>query len=293
MKKSKIKKSNSPYLKILLAILIIGAISYYTISRQPKLTPQPIGINEIAPSAATVTLSLPVSIKGTAGVESSTDIMIDAGSSTIAAAQVELTYDQSKLATPTLVQGDFLTDKLGNPKIDGGKISFIYTAPLGSGGKSGSGKLATLKFKPISGDSQIKFTSNTVIAAIGLDTNALSSATGTTIQTTSSASPVAPPVLADIVPIPTLAPSTTTPNNIPTKTTTPKPPVNTPSNTQPTTPTNLDSRTFNDAGNFDYSNTSNVNIIESETESIETRPSGIARFIAWIKSIFGGNSAEN
>ena len=183
MKKRK-KKPSRNYKSILIGLLSLGAIAYYAISHLPQATP--IGINEVAVSPSTVTLFLPTTISATPGVDASADIMINTGGAKVTAVQVELTYDVAKLSTPTIVQGDFLTDKLGAPTIKDGLISFDYVVPLQSEGKGGEGKLATLKFKAKSSDSQLSFTGKTMVAAQGTNSNVLSSATGSNIVLSST-----------------------------------------------------------------------------------------------------------
>jgi hypothetical protein len=286
-RKSKKSKLNKSILTIGLFFLV--ALSYFILIRLPKRTTTPIGINEVAISSATTKLSLPATLQTTKNTDSSLDLTIDTGNAKVAAVQVELSYDPAQLSTPTLVQGDFLTDKLGTPKVEGGKIFFVYAAPISSGGKSGSGKLATLKFKPLAGDTQIKFTSNTMVAAVGSNTNALLSATGTTIQTSSgNTSPVAPPVLSDIILVPTPIPTTQPKTQKPVASAkTNQSQVNKPATTSPS---------FRPEQDFDYSTSPATQVDQSTIPTDATtisKQSAFARFLAFIKSFFGGQNAQN
>lgn len=209
-------KSSRNYKPLILGVLALSAVVYFAISRLPKAVP--IGINEVTSIPATVTLSLPATVTAAHGSESSVDIMINTGGAKVTAVQAELTYDAANISTPTIVQGDFLTDKLGTPKVKDGLISFVYIVPVQSqDGKSGEGKLATLRFKAKNTNSQISFTSKTMVAAIGGNANVLQSATGTNIAlsspsaatTTPTVTPP-PPVLTDIAPAPALANSIST-----------------------------------------------------------------------------------
>lgn len=252
--KSKLKKSLSSN-KLVIAFIILGAISCFIYLRLPKSTP--ININEITPSASGITLSLPSSVKSTIGAETSIDLTISSGSLAVTAAQVELSYDPSSISTPTLHQGDFLTEKLGNPKIQNGKINFVYTIPMQGAPKSGTGKLATLTFELLKDNASISFTENTMIAASGLTSNALGSATGTTITSSSS----------------------------PTTFATPSPVISKPSETQL-----LPTRVFNETGNFDYSKSPQLDI---DVENSPTpRLTGFAAFLAQLKTFFGGPSVK-
>lgn len=295
MKKSNTRKSTTRKLKkpshstrnIALISIFIVALAYFTISSIPKQAPAPIGINEVGvASAATVSLSFPATITSELGAETSADIMIDSGGSELTAVQVELSYDPSGLSPIRVVQGDFLTNKLGQPKIQNGKITFTYTVALGEKGKSGSGKLATIIFKSLKDNTQITFDKGTMVAAHGKSSNVLASATGTTImsENTTFSAPINPPVLADIQPAPKT--NATAPSRQQNQVTTSNPSSTT---TSPTTPIKApNTRTFDESGNFDYSkNAASTDIETLEITSEEN--TAFSRFLTFVKSIFGGN----
>ena len=255
------RKFTLPWRNLALGMLFISAIAYYAFSHLPQ--PTPIDINEITSSPASVTLSFPASISITPGSLSSADITIDTGGAQVSAAQVELTYDPSKLKSLTLTQGDFLTNELSKSKIKAGKISFVYAVPIGETGKSGVGKLATLKFKASGGNSQIAFGKGTMVAALGTRSNVLSSATGTNIILSSSTindqpSTIStnPPALTDIQPAPT----------------------------QP-------DRVFDETGNFDYNKPISQDPLG--TPAPVSSDSAFALFLAKIKALFGIQNGQN
>lgn len=279
------RKSSRNYKPLIIGLLAFGAVAYFAISRLPRQTPTPIGINEVTSIPATVTLSLPPTISANSGTDSTVDIMIDTGGAKVTAVQVELTYDQSKISTPTLTQGDFLADKLGTPKIKDGFISFIYVVPLQSDGKSGTGRIATLKFKAQGSDSQISFTSKTMVAAVGTNSNVLQSATGTNIVLASSTTSTTydqsstitppPPALTDIAPAPALATTKTTAQNKPTT-----------SHASPASgsqiPDTNPATTYLPENDYDYSqsNLDNTAVDASSPTSL------FARFLSTIKALF-------
>ena len=262
------RKFTLPWRNLALGMLFISAIAYYAFSHLPQ--PTPIDINEITSSPASVTLSFPASISITPGSLSSADITIDTGGAQVSAAQVELTYDPSKLKSLTLTQGDFLTSKLGTPKIKNGLISFVYVVPMGETGKSGVGKLATLKFKASGGNSQIAFGKGTMVAALGTRSNVLSSATGTNIILSSS-------TINDL-PAQAGQPSTISTN----------PPALT--DIQPA-PKTANSRTFDETGNFDYSKPIAQDPLG--TPAPVSSDSAFALFLAKIKALFGIQNGQN
>lgn len=179
----------------LLAILIAtGAVTYHSLRRE--LTP--VAINEVSNGQGQVTLALsPVSLTTTVSQEQVISLMINTNGAKVTAIKGELTYDTGHLTTPILTQGSFLTEKLKDSSVGSGKISFVYAAPPDSGGKTGTGTLATIKIKPtVSGDTRLVVTSGTEVAALGYTTNVLKSATDSLIQVTAvaaSSSPLASP----------------------------------------------------------------------------------------------------
>jgi hypothetical protein len=203
---------------------------------------------------------------------------IASGSLAVTAAQVELSYDPSAISTPTLTQGDFLTEKLGNPKIQNGKINFVYSMPMQGTPKSGIGKLVTLTFKMLKDNATIAFTENTMIAASGLTSNALTSATGATI--TSGSGSTTTTTIATPKPINNQI-NTNSQNNAP---------VNTEVSNNPKTDS-TQTRVFNETGNFDYSKRPlvDVDIEDSATPQL----TGFAGFLARLKAFFGRDNVQN
>lgn len=182
-----------PLFPLLLAFSILSIIAYTILSRSfRRVTPT---INEVSSSdTPLVKLSLPTTHETTLSSLTTLDLSIFAEDVLVTAVQVELEYDPSAITTPIVTQGNFLTDKLGEPQVENGHISFVFTTPIGTKGQSGSGSLATLSFKTIKDSSKIDFTANTMVAAYGYDSNVLEAATGTTITLRSENEPdLAPP----------------------------------------------------------------------------------------------------
>jgi hypothetical protein len=297
MKKTKLKKTSykpkaksrskvSPTSKFIIAFVVIGTLIYVAKSYLPK--PMPVGINEISPAAVgTVTLSLPASIKSTLNSDTSADIIVDTAGSSVTAVQVELTYDPSTISSPSITQGSFFTQKLTNPKIENGKITFAYAVKIDEKSKTGKGVVATLKFKPTKDNAQISFGKGTMVASVdSMDTNSLKSATGTTITTKADSVVAAPPVLQDIEKSPVTRSVDT--NSAPTQK----------SKVTPETKTNTQtsqSRVFNESGNFDYAkNPSGDSSTDLDyMENSEPTVSGFAKFIASLKKLFGISNDQN
>jgi hypothetical protein len=193
MKKKIVQRKNSKRSKaptflplIIFALILIGSAIWYLRPRPAT----PIGINLVGSATGTVSLTLsPSTLNLAPNTESTLVLSIDAGTSHVTAAQVELTYDESKIGIPSITQGDFLTGSIGPSEVANGKISFTYVAPTTTEvikGITGSGTLATIKIKPpVVGSSAIVFTEKTLILA-GPEVNALSSAIDSTITVTSS-----------------------------------------------------------------------------------------------------------
>ncbi|EKD80639.1 MAG: hypothetical protein ACD_40C00045G0004, partial [uncultured bacterium] len=177
-KKKKQKNNNFWRSLIILGVISLGVIIWYSWPR-----PTPVNINLVGSETGTVTLSFsPSTLNLEPNTESTLTLSIAAGTSPVTVAQVELSYDATKIGIPTLTQGDFLTSSLGTSTVADGKINFTYVAPPTSGAITGSGTLATIKVKPtIVGSSSLAFTENTIILLAGNDTNALKSAGSATI----------------------------------------------------------------------------------------------------------------
>jgi hypothetical protein len=175
---------------LLALTLAIGLVSFQNLRR--SLTPA--GINEVSYSQGQVTLTLsPVTLTTNPGQEQTLTLMMNTGSAKVTAVKGELTYDTARMGTPTLSQGTFLTERLKDSSVGSGRISFVYAAPPDSGGKSGSGTLATIKIKPtVSGDTKIAITSSTEVAALGYPANVLKSGTDASIQVTTPAASSSP-----------------------------------------------------------------------------------------------------
>jgi hypothetical protein len=286
--KRKIKSRNKTSILAKLMVVFIGIASLVLIIKSLLPKPASIGINEVSPSSqASVTLSLPPTITTSLNSETSADITIDSGASSVTAVQIELVYDPSTISTPSITQGGFFTQKLTSPKIENGKISFAYAVKIEEKSKSGSGVVATLKFKPLKENAQIAFGNGTMVASIdNLDTNSLKSATGTTITTKTGNTVSTPPVLEDIEKAPV---------NRPVETYTPPTQKSGGSSQTTTTTTPSETRVFNETGNFDYSKNRVSNTSEDleATQTVDSKLTGFAKFIFNIKKLFGVNNAKN
>lgn len=205
------KKIRTLVVLFVLAILIIGLI----VSLKLASTSQ-----EIRKKAATSGVSLglnPSTINNTASGETfSVGVTIDTGDDTVSAAELHLTYDQTKLEAQSISAGSYLPVVLSTGQVGGGNASIILgsqpTEP-----KKGSGILATISFKTLTPSiSNIDFASSTQVAAIGKTGNVLQSANDAQviINPLPSATPL--PTLTPIptdTPIPTVTPI---PTEIPT-----------------------------------------------------------------------------
>lgn len=213
------------YLPIILAIFAISTITLGLLGY--KLLPKKLAlprINEITNPTGETTLSFtPNPVNATIGKETTLTLTANAGNSKLTIVTIELTYDPAKITNLIVTLGDFLTNEMSPVKIENGKITFIVAAPPSSGGVTGSGVIATLKFKPTAvGSSTLSFTNKTLSASLALDGsyidgNTLRSARDVVITAvdvvTPSQSPISTPT------------STPIPNPILIVTTTPKPTI--------------------------------------------------------------------
>src|SRR3989344_2150429 len=194
-------------LNSILLLAVIGLGVWYYSSTKGTL-PQ---IAQVSHQAGSVNLKLePATVTVAVNTETTINMTINTTTAKVSAAAVELAYNPAKLQVTSVTAGDFLTIVLVQSTIANGKINFTLAAPPDSGGKQGSGTLATIKVKPLTtGSSTLTFTGNTQVAVIGSNTNELKSAADATISTPgASPSPSPTPSLSPSPsPSPSLSPS--------------------------------------------------------------------------------------
>jgi hypothetical protein len=208
MVKKKNKKFSSPLVK---ALIIVGIITLGTALWYARPRPVPVGINLIGSESGTVSLSFtPNPLIMTVGASSPLLLNINAGASHVTAVQVELSYDESKLGTPTVVLSQFLPSVITPLQVGGGKISFTVGTPAGPDGVTAGGTLATITFNPILvGNANLSFTDKTEAWVVESTTNALKSAGTGALQVIASPASPSPSALASASPSPSAAASVT------------------------------------------------------------------------------------
>ncbi len=219
---AKAKQSKLPVI-ILLTLLIVG-LGLYGYSLTPKSAP--IAINQISNSTGEVSLALsPSSVTGSLNAESTLTLSATTDSVKLMVLTVELSYDPSKISTPTITQGSFLGNTLASPKVENGKITFTYAATPESGGSTGTGEVAIIKFKPTAnGSSALTFKEGTLATAVKgterIPGNSIKSAVDAVVTVGSTKSSDATTPTPTPTPTPTQAPAK---NDVAAITVTPKP----------------------------------------------------------------------
>lgn len=165
-----------------IGVVILGVGGALILSR-PKITPTPIGINQVT-TAGTVTLALTSPNNLAPNATTTIPITMNTTTSKVSAATVELTYDPAKLQISAVTKGTFLTNVLAAAVIANGKVTFTYAAAPDSGGVQGTGTIATLTVKPlVTGQTIISFGASSLVATIGTTTNMLKVADPLTLTT--------------------------------------------------------------------------------------------------------------
>jgi hypothetical protein len=235
MKKQK-KAKQALYVK---PLLILSAIIFGTALWYARPRPVPVGINLIGSASGTVNLSFtPNPLITTVGSSNSLLLNINAGTSHVSIVQIEMTYDQSKLGTPTVVLSQFLPNIIVPLQVGSGKISFTVAAPPSSGGVTGGGTLATLTFNPVQvGDTSLSFTDKTEAWVVESTTNALKAANSGAVNVIAPPARPTPSTSANptVTASPSLSPS-------------PSPSPSAPAAEKPAKPTSLRSNCY-DNGN--------------------------------------------
>ena len=94
-------------------------------------------------------------------------IELNTGDQTVSAAELHLTYDQTKLQAQNIIAGSYLPVVLQAGSVGAGNASIILGSQP-SGPQKGTGIIATLTFKTLAaGASQVSFSPQTQVAAIG------------------------------------------------------------------------------------------------------------------------------
>lgn len=174
------KHSYKPILSILGISLIITAA--FLIS-QRLISPEPIGINEVASNGTVSLYASPTTLMVRPNVEKIFSISAVAGSDRLTAVELELIYDPTAVVLSNFVSTNYLSTTLISPTISNGKAYATFGAAVDSGGIPGSGSVATIKVKTLKpGTTTVNFGPSTLATATSLSTNALQAVYGTTIQ---------------------------------------------------------------------------------------------------------------
>ena len=174
------------------------------------------------------TLALsPASVSKAVGNTVAVGILLNTNTDTVSAAQLSLSYDPTAIQIMSVTQGTPLPVILVPETHANGGISLTVGVQPATPFK-GSGIIGTVNVKILAAkQSTLTFTSATQVAAIGKTTNALVSATGSTIIGTVAGTPTLTPTRipgTTATPTPTRQPtSTPTPTRIPGTTNSPTP----------------------------------------------------------------------
>ena len=176
------------------ALFIIGAITLGVMAWYSLPIFKSPDINWVGDTNGTVIFALSPPAKTiTQNTETTLTLSIDTTTSRVTGAQVELMYDKSKLGTPVVTLGNFLPNVFVPVKITDSAISFAVATPPDSGGKMGTGTLATIKIKPkVVGSHTISYSEMIAAFAIGSQENMMKLASDATITVVSQEKPAKP-----------------------------------------------------------------------------------------------------
>lgn len=187
---------------ILFFIILITGIVYgiYFSFFKPGST----AIKTKATSSGVNLVIVPGTVSAPTGTDFTMTITMNTNSKRVSAAELHLTYDQTKLQGKSITAGTFLPVVLTQGSIGTGAASIILgsqpTSPA-----TGSGIIATLSFTSLTSlTSQIGFSTDTKVTVVGETTNMVGDILGADINPSSTPSPTLTPT-----PTPTPAPSAT------------------------------------------------------------------------------------
>lgn len=160
-----------------------------TISNQPTPTPVEQSTLTLSPNPATLT----------SGNSGTIDVIIDTAVNEVKGVELEMAYDPEALSAITITPAEFFPAPVILKKnIDRktGRITFALGLRPSQVPVTGIGKVATIRFTKATGatgTTEIEILPNSLVAAKGVYNSVLKSATGATIDLTSS--PVTAPVI--------------------------------------------------------------------------------------------------
>lgn len=170
-------QTNTNYLPVIvtLIVLLVGFIAWRSNSSLNQ-TLVPVKQTENMSEKTVDLLLSPAMVNSAVGVEQSVDLNMSTGGAKVTAVEVVLTYDPKIIGTPSVTKGSYFSNVLSSPKISNGKIVFTYAVAPDDTGKTISGTIATIKFKPIAkGVTNMTFTSDTSAVAEGITDDVIKS----------------------------------------------------------------------------------------------------------------------
>jgi len=218
------------------------------------------------------TLALsPASVSKAVGNTVAVGILLNTNTDTVSAAQLSLSYDPTAIQIMSVTQGTPLPVILVPETHANGGISLTVGVQPATPFK-GSGIIGTVNVKILAAkQSTLTFTSATQVAAIGKTTNALVSATGSTIIGTVAGTPTLTPTRipgTTATPTPTRQPtSTPTPTRIPGTTNSPTP-TRIPGTTNSPTPTRMSGAIASPTATTAQQVPKSTGILKAETQQV-------------------------
>ena len=173
---------NKKYLPFPLFLLIAGTVglgAYYLVKTNSP-TPQRVGINEVTSSGTVGLEASPAPSSHYLDTEFTLDInaKFSDNSEHLAAVQLELSYNPTKLQIVSFTPTDYLPVSLSAPTIASGRVTATLGAPVDSGGRSTWGTIGKLVIKPLAlGTQTINFDTNTLASGLSSPGNILKSVT--------------------------------------------------------------------------------------------------------------------
>ncbi len=176
----------------------------------------------------------PATISKKAGDTFSMDITIDTGPNQVVAAELHVVFDPAVLEAQTITNGPLFPNILASGIVDRGTASITVGAQNATKPVTGTGSVATVKFKALAATAtpaSVRLAPNTFVGSLGEgSTNVLTGSTPATVTITGGTPPGTTPT-----PSPAVSP-TPTPTPRPGATPTPTPNVASPSAQRPASP---------------------------------------------------------
>jgi len=176
-------------------IIVVSLLLFLAIPASVFLSMRSQELRKKAAPATTLTLT-PASVTKAVNEDFTLEVRMDTAENQIVAVELNLTFDPTKLQAEWIHNGTMFPNILSSGTVGNGTVSIALGATNTTTPITGTGTVATIKFKalaPTSSPVSVRFSTDTFVGALNEgSTNALTSSVPSTITITGSNSTITP-----------------------------------------------------------------------------------------------------